>query len=145
MAMRKMMTILTGGGGIWHDLSALVLRVIFGSFMAFGHGLGKLQGYSERAESFSDPLGVGSPLSLALAIGAEFFCSLLLVLGLGTRFVVLPLIFTMIVAGFIIHGADPFGKKELAFVYLTAFTVILMLGPGRFSLDHLIAKRFRGK
>ncbi len=45
------------------------------------------------------------------------------------------------VAFFMVHAGDPFGKKELAFVYLVIFTALALTGPGRFSLDGLIRKR----
>lgn len=41
----------------------------------------------------------------------------------------------MAVAAFIIHGADPLAKKELALLYLAAFAAIGLTGPGRFALD----------
>jgi len=56
---------------------------------------------------------MGSQLSLIAAIRAEVGCSILLNLGLGTRVFVLPLAFTMIIALFVVQGADPRQKKEL--------------------------------
>lgn len=47
--------------------------------------------------------------------------------------------FTMGVAFFVIHGNDPFSLKELAFVYLVIFILMYIAGPGKFSLDRLIA------
>lgn len=125
------------------SIGLLLMRIWFGLALAFGHGLGKLTGYSARAAEFADPLGVSSPVSLALAVFAEFFCSLALVLGLFTRGVIIPLIVNMSVAGLVVHAADPFRRKELALVYLTAFVVLLITGPGKFSLDKLL--NFRRK
>ena len=51
----------------------------------------------------------------------------------------IPMIFTMGVAFFVIHGNDPFSLKELAFVYLVIFILMYIAGPGKFSLDRLIA------
>lgn len=118
-----------------YDEAILLLRVAFGSMMAFGHGLSKVQNFSKMSGTFPDPFGMGSTLSLASAIGAELGCSLLLILGLGTRLAALPLIVTMLVAIFIAHGADPWKVKELAVTYLAAYIVILVAGPGRYSLD----------
>ena len=45
----------------------------------------------------------------------------------------------MILSFFVIHGNDPFSLKELAFVYLVIFILMYIAGPGKFSLDRLIA------
>lgn len=118
-----------------------VLRVVFGGTMVYAHGWGKLTGFSERAAGFPDPFGIGSPLSAGLAVFAEVFCSLALVLGLFTRLASIPLIVTMATAFFVIHADDPFGRKELAFVYLAAYLVIFAKGAGAWSVDALLARR----
>lgn len=117
-----------------------ILRVTFGGMMLV-HGWQKLSGFNEMADKFPDPLGIGSQASLISTIGAEVVCAVMLILGLLTRFASLPLAFTMIVALFIVHGNDPWQKKELAAVYLAAFAAIFFLGAGRFSLDNLISGR----
>lgn len=123
----------------------LLLRVAIGGNMLLAHGWGKLQAYGEKADTFPDPLGVGSPVSMALAVFAEFFCSGLLVLGLATRAAVVPLIVTMLVALLVVHGDDPWQKKELAFMYLVPFMTLLLTGPGPWSLDALVARRLAGR
>jgi putative oxidoreductase len=128
------------------SLGLLLFRLVFGGFMALGHGLPKLLSYAEKASDFPDPLGIGSPISMAAAIAAELFCGLLLVLGLTTRLAVLPLIFTMAMVAFVIHGDGPLflpaaGAKEPALMYLFAFVVFLFTGPGKFSLDKLISDK----
>ncbi len=124
----------------------LVLRVASGAMIAVGHGLPKLKNFGQLADGFPDPLGMGSRLSLLSTVGAEFFCGLALVLGLATRLVSLPLAFAMGVAAFVVHGSDPwfFGEgvgaaKELALLFLVPFLTLLITGPGRYSLDALIA------
>ena len=119
-------------------LGLLVLRLVFGLTLAFGHGLGKLTQFEEMSGRFMDFMGLGSSTSLALCIFAEFFCALALALGLFTRLAVIPLIVNMSVAFFIAHGGDPFQKKEMALLFLGAFVAIFLAGPGRFSLDGLI-------
>ena len=124
------------------DIGLLILRLTFGGVMLLSHGLPKLMSYSEKAATWADPIGVGPQASLALAIFAEAFCSLAVVLGLFTRFAVIPLMVTMFVAFVVVHAADPWGKKELAFMYLTAFMVLAITGPGIYSLDAIKGKLF---
>ncbi|EMI54396.1 DoxX family protein [Rhodopirellula sallentina] len=116
------------------SIGLLVLRVAFGCFMMV-HGIQKVMGFGEISGGFPDPMGIGSQLSLILAIGAEVGCSVLLILGLGTRLAVLPLAFTMVIALFVVHGADPWKVKELAALYLAVYAVLFLTGPGELSLD----------
>lgn len=115
----------------------LLLRVAFGCFMLV-HGWQKLSGFSEMADKFPDPIGMGSSLSLAMAIAAEVGCSLLIIAGFGTRLAAVPLAFTMIVAAFVVHGSDPWQKKELAACYLAVYATLMLTGAGRFSVDHCL-------
>ena len=82
---------------------------------------------------------IGSRYSLGLVVFAELFCAILIVLGLGTRFAAIPIIVTMAVAAFIVLAGNPFDGRELALLYLTAFTTILVLGAGSYSLDKAIS------
>ena len=124
------------------NLGLFILRLSVGLMMAFSHGLGKLQTYfNADTIQFPDPLGLGADMSLFMAASSEFFVSLLLVLGLMTRLATLPLIFTMLIAVFVIHANDPFQKMEFGLLYLFPYIAILFMGPGKFSLDYLISKK----
>ena len=123
----------------------LLLRVLAASFM-LSHGFPKLVKLMEGGEiKFGDPIGIGPESSLFLAVFSEFFCSILIGLGLFTRMATFPLIITMLVAAFISHGADPFGRKELALMYLLLYCSILVFGGGKYSVDKLISGRKSGK
>lgn len=118
----------------------LVLRVGAGSLMLMKHGLDKLMHFSQKSGSFADPFGIGSTASLSLTVFAEFFCAVFIILGLFTRLATIPLIINMAVALFIAHQGDFFGKGELAGLFLIVFITLLFTGPGKVSLDRLIAK-----
>lgn len=124
------------------NIGLFTLRVGIGCFMLV-HGWQKLSGFSQMADKFPDPIGMGSQLSLISAIGAEVGCSLLLIAGLGTRLAALPLAFTMLVAHFVVHAKDPWEIKELAAIYLLIYVVILLTGPGKFSLDALFCSKWK--
>ena len=117
------------------DIGLLLLRLSIGSTMLFSHGLPKLMKWGEMSDHFPDPIGLGSTLSLAMAIGAEVGASILLILGLGTRLAAVPLAFTMLVAIFVIHGDDPWNKKEFAMLYLIPYVMLMFTGAGRFAVD----------
>lgn len=122
-----------------NDFALLLLRTITSAFMLLAHGLPKLNRLFSSGEiSFSDPLGIGTFSSLALATFSEFLCSIFIILGLFTRASLLPLIITMFVAGFVHHGADPFAQKEKALLFLLIFVFLFITGPGRYSLSRII-------
>ena len=138
---------ITGPGGEWlKDVGLLVLRVWLGLSMLLLHGWSKVEKYAGMSQGFPDPLGVGPAMSLNLVIFAEVLCAVLLVVGLATRLAAIPLVITMAVAFFAIHGGTLVGEGngEMAFIYLAGFVALLIAGPGKFSFDHLILRAFRG-
>jgi putative oxidoreductase len=121
-----------------HNIALLILRVSLGLMMFIAHGFPKMTQFP--AERFPDPFGLGGTTSLVLAIFAEAICSLLLILGLWTRLALIPLIVTMSTAAFIIHAADPFGKKEMALLYLIGYITLFFAGPGKYAVDQKIRR-----
>ncbi len=123
------------------NIGILVLRVVAAGFM-LTHGWPKLNKLLAGGEiRFGDPIGIGPTASLILAIFAEFLCSILVGLGIYTRLSTIPLMVTMSVAAFISHVNDPFGRKELALVYLLIFVFIFISGGGKYSVDSLISRK----
>ncbi|PWH85804.1 DoxX family protein [Brumimicrobium oceani] len=122
-----------------NDISALLLRLVFGLAMFYEHGLGKWQVLFGNGEiQFPDPFGIGATFSLILAVFAEVVCAILVAAGLFTRYAIVPLIVTMAVAVFVVHSGDAFGKIELPLAYLVGYVAIFLMGPGNFSVDRLI-------
>ena len=150
----------TRGPSFITSFGLLVLRLGIGGFM-LTHGWGKLQMLLDgQFDQFGDPIGLGNELSLVLAVSAEFLSALLVMLGLATRLAAIPLIITMAVAAFVVHGNDPWtsgraaelfmsgqakswASKEPALLFLIPFLALIFTGPGRISLDHLIRTRIR--
>lgn len=124
------------------DVALLLLRV-GAAVMLLTHGWSKITNYSERLNNFSDPIGLGPSLSLQLVIFAEVFCAIFLILGFMSRLFLIPLIINMAVIAFISHGDDPFNRQELPLLYLLVFVVLMLMGPGKISLDGQILKRRR--
>ena len=125
------------------DITALILRLGFGLYMLLGHGYGKLMKLLSGEEiQFISFLGLSPKTSLALTVFAEFIACIFIIIGYKTRFATIPLIITLIVAVFVVHGNDPWfmhgaegGSKELAMIYLIGFFSIYLLGSGKYSLD----------
>lgn len=129
-----------GSSGTDVSIGLLILRVGTGLFMLLAHGWPKLSAFSEKSGGFPDPIGLGSPVSLSLAVFAEVFCALAIALGLFTRAAAIPLLVTMVVAAFVIHGDDPFQKKEFALLYAIPFLTLIFTGAGKYSIDAKLSK-----
>lgn len=118
----------------------LAARIVFG-LLFMSHGAAKWADFDALAVAFPDPLGFGGRTTLALAVFAEAVCSAGFILGICFRLALLPMIFSMVVAAFVVHGGAPFAAKELAVVYLTIFVLLFLAGPGRYAFDRVIALR----
>ena len=124
------------------DFAILLLRIFSGAFI-MTHGVPKINRIISGDMGFGDPIGLGPDLSLILTAFAEGICGFLVIIGLGTRWATIPLIIAMAVAGFIHHAADPFGRKEKAFLFLVVFVVLLFTGSGKYSLDRQLFNKRR--
>lgn len=122
------------------NLGLLLLRITAGGLMLH-HGYQKLVNADAMKQKFMNFMGLGVSTSVYLAIFAEFFCALLILIGLFTRLASIPLIVTMCVALFMAHNGEMFGDGEMAAIYLGMFLTLLIMGPGRFSVDGLISKK----
>lgn len=123
------------------SLLILALRVFFG-VLFFTHGLDKMINFNTLSETYPSVLGFGSYMTLMVSIFCEFACSLFLIAGLMERIVLLPMIASMAVAFFDIHDGM-FPEGELSLIYLILFVVLLLTGPGRYSVDYLIDTKFQ--
>lgn len=117
-----------------YHIGLLLLRLGFSGLM-LTHGIPKLMNLLNGNLEFSDPLGIGPVPSLILTVIGEVLCPLLIIIGYKTRLAAIPAAITMAVAAFIVHGTDPIGTKEMALLYLLAFVIIILTGPGKYSVD----------
>lgn len=135
--MKKLLSTKYSAGAF--NASMLFLRLGLGVLMMH-HGYNKLMHFSDMQSKFMNFMGLGTTISLSLVVFAEFFCSMFLILGLFTRFAALPLIFLTCVIIFKVHNNDVFGDGETAALYLAGYLVLLLVGPGRVSVDGMIGK-----
>ena len=131
-------TDLPGNSG---HFALLFLRVAAAGLL-MTHGIPKLQRLLSGDEiQFADPYGLGPTTSFVLIIFAEVVCSILVILGAFTRLAAIPIMIGMATAVIFAHANDPFGVKEKPLLFLVIFTFLLMIGPGRYSVDNSLQRR----
>jgi putative oxidoreductase len=105
------------------------------------HGAGKWGKLDTFAQGLADR-GYPAPELLAvLATLAESAGAALVTLGLLTRPAALTVLTTMLVAAFVQHADDPWGKQELPLTYASMAVALVVAGAGRYSLDAVLARR----
>ena len=130
-------------------LSMLVLRLLLG-YEFWESGVMKFNGdnwFPQIQDRFPFPFdAVPTEISWFIATWSELIGVVALVIGLGTRFFSLSLIILTLVAWASVHAGNGYNVCDngykLPLIYLVMFIPLLLSGPGKLSLDHLIAKRF---
>lgn len=129
--------------GYINSIGLLVLRVVFGGLM-MTHGWGKLTNFAATAEGF-EQMGMMGGVGAGLAIFAEFFCAMGVIVGLLYRLALIPLVVTMSVAFFMVHGAAISGEHsgEMPLLYLATFVALFIMGPGKYAVDTWIGQQYK--
>ena len=123
------------------SLLIFVVRLFFG-VLFFTHGLDKMMNFNSIVVNYPSVLGFGSYMTLMVSIICEFGCSLFLIAGLLVRIITIPMIISMGVAFFDVHDAM-MPEGEQALIYFVIFILLFLVGPGRYSVDHLLDVRFQ--
>ena len=84
-------------------------------------------------------------LNAYMATATEVIGVACLILGLGIRYITIPLIITMLVAIKTVHWENGFSAGEngfeIPFYYIVFLITLLVLGGGKFSIDRFIEKK----
>lgn len=135
---KKLLFRTTQENSIFNEATMTALRIVAGLLMAFLHGSGKVPP-SEQLISGVSEMGFPSPTLFAWLAGlAELAGGIFLAVGFLTRPSAFLMAFTMLVAVFGKHAADPVSVKELGLIYMCIALVFVSRGAGRWSVDRFI-------
>jgi len=108
------------------------------------HGWEKLFTFSAMAAHFPDPLHIGVVPSLVFAMLSDSICSVLIILGLATRWAALIAFVNIAVAWAFVHHFAFFGRGadhgELIVLYLAILLTLFLSGAGKYSVDALLER-----
>jgi putative oxidoreductase len=121
------------------DWGLLWLRLGFGLSLFLKHGREKPTNFAQMAQHFPNPLHVGPVPGLLFALTSDAICSILVLLGLATRWAALWIVANIFIAWSFVHHFQFFGRGadhgEAIVLYLGGFLALVIMGPGRVSLD----------
>ncbi|HZH66854.1 MAG TPA: DoxX family protein [Flavisolibacter sp.] len=120
------------------DFAILVFRVALSLELMVVHGLKKVGINVAEAEKIPNPLHLNEFINNTFAISANLFFPVLVVLGLFTRIAILPILGVTLTGYFVVHWHDPFLVKDIPFMYSLSYLLILVVGPGRYSVDYFM-------
>jgi putative oxidoreductase len=128
----------------YHDVGMLIVRLGFGLGMLYFHGWDKLAAGPERWNRLGgvmSRIGVdfGHTFFGFLAAFSESVGSLLIALGLFFQPMAALLFITMAMAA-VSHIASGRGSPAHALKYASLYLAFLFIGPGKYSLDHLLSR-----
>ena len=124
------------------NFARLCLRVVCFLTLFLKHGTEKIFTFGAMSAHFADPLHIGSVTSLTIAMIGDSICSLLIIIGLATRWAALISFLNIFVAWAFVHHFALLGKGndhgELIVLYLGACLMLFFGGAGKYSVDALI-------
>ena len=128
------------------DLPILLIRLTL-AYGFYAPAMAKMNDVGAIASWFESMGMVAPTLNAYLATYTEFLGFILLTIGLGTRFIAVPLIITMLVAIKTVHWGNGFNAGdngfEIPLYYLVMLLLLFFTGPGRISLDYWIGRKLR--
>lgn len=135
------------------DLGLLLFRVVLGWLVLRYHGWGKLTGWKDEPShlpnlfafegvrkefhTFPNYIGISSELSYVIVTWFETFGCMMIILGLFARFNALGMFITLMVAWYFHHHMALSGSNsgEVAFAYAFGFLLLVLAGPGKYSVQ----------
>lgn len=138
---------LYSAGLTFTNMARLFMRLFTGvMFMQFG--IRQIAQFNELALSFPSVFGMGAEVSLLVMILIEIICSTLIILGLFTRFAIIPPMVSMVIAECVLvqelmaQTNVTFQSSQIIFLpimFIGIFLFMMLAGPGKISLDYIIS------
>ena len=117
------------------SLAPIILRLVLGALLLY-HGIDKFDTGLTNVEGFFASNDVPAPgLTAPLVAVVEIVVGLALILGIGTRIAAAVQIVILIGAMIFVKLPDILGSSELDLAYIAGLAAVVLLGPGRFSID----------
>ena len=116
------------------DFTLLLFRVLVSLSMINTHGVKKILDFEGTIAHIPDPIGIGGEASAVMAIIANIVAPVFVIIGLGTRVAILPILSVTLMGFFVVHGNDPWSVRDVPLMYSLSYLTLFFLGAGKHSL-----------
>ncbi|WP_420153752.1 DoxX family protein [Siphonobacter sp.] len=124
------------------NAALLVFRVLLALELFRVHGLKKFRLENGQHEQVPNPLHLPTALNQSIATLSDTVVPFLIMPGILTRLVVLPTLGVTAIGYFVVHRKDSIEVRDVPYMYTLSLLLLLVLGPGSFSVDHYLFTRF---
>lgn len=130
-------------GTAFNNAALLVFRILLAIELFRVHGMKKFRVENGQREHVPNPLHLPEKLNGLVATFSDTVVPFLIILGIGTRLVVLPTIGVTAVGYFVVHRKDSLEVRDVPYMYTLSLLLILALGAGTYSLDYYLLNLYQ--
>lgn len=125
-------------GSPFNNGALLIFRILLALELFRVHGLKKFRVENGQKEQVPNPLHLPNKLNALIATFSDTVVPFLIMLGIGTRLVILPTIGVTAIGYFVVHRKDSLEVRDVPYMYTLSLLVLLALGAGTYSIDHYL-------
>ncbi|WP_212004006.1 DoxX family protein [Chitinophaga sp. HK235] len=130
------------GGSTLNNYALLAFRILLAFELFRVHGMKKFRVENGQKEHVPNPLHLPEKINGLVATFADTVVPFLIALGLVTRIAILPTISVTAIGYFVVHRKDSLEIKDVPYMYTLSLLLLLVLGPGRYSIDVQLLYQF---
>jgi putative oxidoreductase len=131
-------------GTALNNAALLGYRVLLALELFRVHGMKKFRTENGQREQIPNPLGLPDKLNTMVATFSDTVVPFLLMIGIGTRFILLPVIGVTSIGYFVVHQKDSIEIRDVPYMYSISFIFIWILGAGKYSVDYYLFNYLSG-
>jgi putative oxidoreductase len=122
------------------SLGLLFLRLFGGGLLIQGRAWAWSEMIHVNGPGFMNPFGAGGEFTWVLTLFSEFLCTVLVMLGVFTRFTAIPPLVVMLVMALALPTGTVWSVRETFLLYALPFFVLTFTGPGEYSVDGRVSQ-----
>ena len=125
-----------------NNIAILIFRILLAMELFRVHGMKKFKVKNGEREHVPNPLHLPTRMNALVATFSDTVVPFLVMLGVATRLIVLPVIGVTAIGYFVVHRHDDIEVRDVPYVYTLCFLFLLVIGAGTLSIDHYLFNLF---